>query len=98
MIHKTRTTKTTLPNILAAIVGYVRMGATIPQIVRLSGVSKLDIEELIELRDLALMVADKATTLINKQGGVKAPTKKPARVSRVVMKRTARILLQTKQR
>lgn len=39
--------KTTVANIQAAIVGYVKMGATINQIVKLSGVSALDVEAVI---------------------------------------------------
>jgi len=43
-IYKTKTTPAT---IYAAIVGYVRSGATIKQIVKLIGVSVLDVEDVI---------------------------------------------------
>jgi hypothetical protein len=39
--------KPTIATIQAAIIGYVRMGATIKQIVKLVGVSVLDVEEVI---------------------------------------------------
>lgn len=39
--------KTTAAHVFSVIRGFVRMGATIPQIVRLLGVSTLDVEEVI---------------------------------------------------
>lgn len=39
--------KTTIATIQAAIIGYVRQGATIKQIVKLVGISVLDVEAVI---------------------------------------------------
>lgn len=44
---KTYKHKTTIATIQAAIIGYVRSGATIKQIVKLVGVSVLDVEAVI---------------------------------------------------
>jgi len=51
---KTYKHKTTIAAIHAAIIGYVRSGATIKQIVKLVGVSVLDVEAVIIEKQLSV--------------------------------------------
>lgn len=54
MKAKTYRVKPSISHIQAAIVGYVKMGATIKQIVKIIGVSVLDIEAVIINKKLSV--------------------------------------------